>query len=107
METSDFQKILIDRKAEIDRRLDRIDRDFRNTRSADSEERATETENDEVLEGFGRASQAELQAIETALDRIRRGTYGKCVQCGQPISEARLTAVPYATRCEDCVHGDS
>jgi len=43
-----------------------------------------------------------LRAIEDALTRIRQGTFGTCEECGQPISKARLEAVPWARHCRDC-----
>ena len=43
-----------------------------------------------------------LSAIEEALVRIENGTYGNCTECGKPVSEERLRAIPYAMRCIDC-----
>ena len=43
-----------------------------------------------------------LRAIEDALGRLRQGTYGVCEACEQPISKARLEAVPWARHCRDC-----
>ena len=43
-----------------------------------------------------------LRAIDDALGRIRTGGFGICVDCGQPISPARLEAVPWTRRCRDC-----
>jgi DnaK suppressor protein len=43
-----------------------------------------------------------LRAIEDALARIRQGRLGTCEECGQPISKARLEAVPWARHCKDC-----
>jgi DnaK suppressor protein len=43
-----------------------------------------------------------LRAIEEALARIRQGTYGVCVVCQQPISQARLEAVPWTRHCRGC-----
>jgi len=43
-----------------------------------------------------------LRAIDEALARMRRGTYGLCEVCQQPISKARLEAVPWARHCRDC-----
>jgi DnaK suppressor protein len=43
-----------------------------------------------------------LRAIDEALARIREGTYGVCVVCNQPISEARLEAVPWTHLCREC-----
>ena len=43
-----------------------------------------------------------LQAIEEALARITRGTFGVCQTCKQPISKARLEAVPWTRNCREC-----
>jgi len=43
-----------------------------------------------------------LEAIEDALARIRQERFGTCEECGQPISKARLEAVPWARHCKDC-----
>ena len=43
-----------------------------------------------------------LQSIDTALERIGEGGYGKCANCGQPIQEKRLEAVPWARHCIRC-----
>ncbi len=43
-----------------------------------------------------------LRAIENALTRIRQGKFGICEECGQPISKARLEAVPWARHCKEC-----
>jgi DnaK suppressor protein len=43
-----------------------------------------------------------LQAIEEALDRIEQGTYGMCRDCGEPIAEARLNAIPWTRVCITC-----
>jgi len=43
-----------------------------------------------------------LQAIEDALQRIEKGTYGICRDCGEPIAEARLRAIPWTRVCIAC-----
>jgi DnaK suppressor protein len=43
--------------------------------------------------------QALLSEVEEALKRIENGTYGRCIDCGQPIPEKRLEALPWAARC--------
>ncbi|WP_395140553.1 TraR/DksA family transcriptional regulator [Schlegelella aquatica] len=44
----------------------------------------------------------ELREVEAALQRMARGTYGQCEDCGQEIGEARLAAHPAARRCAAC-----
>jgi DnaK suppressor protein len=43
-----------------------------------------------------------LRAIEDALTRIRNEKFGLCEECGEPISNARLEAVPWTRWCRDC-----
>jgi DnaK suppressor protein len=43
-----------------------------------------------------------LQAIEEALERIQKGTYGVCRDCGEPIAEPRLNAIPWTRVCIVC-----
>jgi DnaK suppressor protein len=47
-------------------------------------------------------SAATVQSIETALRRLRAGTYGRCLDCDEEISPARLNALPFAEVCKDC-----
>ena len=43
-----------------------------------------------------------LQAIEEALVRLQKGTYGVCRDCGEPIAPARLNAIPWTRVCITC-----
>ena len=43
-----------------------------------------------------------LQATEEALERIEKGTYGICRDCGEPIAPARLDAIPWTRVCIEC-----
>ncbi len=45
---------------------------------------------------------AALREIEDALDRLRDGSYGTCMDCGISISRKRLEAVPWARYCVTC-----
>ena len=40
--------------------------------------------------------------LAAALDRLRSGEYGMCEACGEPISPARLRAIPEVTTCVRC-----
>lgn len=43
-----------------------------------------------------------MRDIEAALQRIRQGEYGVCIDCGAEVSFARLMAYPTAKRCIVC-----
>jgi RNA polymerase-binding transcription factor DksA len=44
----------------------------------------------------------EVREINTALQRILKGTYGACEGCGESIPLARLYALPAVRYCKDC-----
>jgi DnaK suppressor protein len=48
------------------------------------------------------AAEDQRAQIRTALKRMDEGTYGTCVDCHGPISEARLAVRPEAARCLEC-----
>ncbi len=43
-----------------------------------------------------------LQNVESALNRIREGSFGRCVSCAKEISAKRLEAVPWVRYCIHC-----
>ena len=43
-----------------------------------------------------------LREVEGALERLRDGTYGTCMECGMPVSRKRLEALPWARYCVTC-----
>jgi len=43
-----------------------------------------------------------IAEIDSALDRIAAGTYGRCVHCGAAIPEERLEFRPFASGCVSC-----
>ena len=97
------------RKQELERRLgelrtriDRIEDELEQPVSDSFSEQAVEREEEEVLEDLGAAGVQEVRMIEAALKRIAAGTYGICVNCGEPIGEERLDVVPATPLCRDC-----
>ena len=80
-----------------------------------AEQQALTTHDDEhdpegVTIGFERAqllglragARKEISALDRATSRIRAGTYGRCLNCGYVIPEARLEALPAVETCLDC-----
>jgi RNA polymerase-binding protein DksA len=43
-----------------------------------------------------------LDHLNRALERIEKGDYGQCHECGRLIGKARLEAVPHARLCIEC-----
>lgn len=60
---------------------------------------ATETESRELDLTQQLMVEARIGRIHDALERMDRGTYGRCVVCGAPIPEERLEAIPDTAYC--------
>jgi DnaK suppressor protein len=45
---------------------------------------------------------ASVAQIDRALDKLEKGSYGRCDKCGKPIPGGRLEVAPFATLCIDC-----
>ena len=100
-----FRRLLEDKKASLSS-------DLAKTRSAEEEtsEESTQDIADKAVSSYTReflysltdGERSTLLQIDDAIDRIDDGTYGMCVNCGQPMAEKRLTAVPWAPYCVDC-----
>ncbi len=87
---------------ELEARQARIAEDLSEPLAADSEEQASEMQDDASLEGQGVLVTREIGSVKRALARIEDGTYGECVRCGGEIAPARLEARPEASLCIDC-----
>ncbi len=84
------------------RRSSAVTSDLRAEHDDDWVERASELENDDVLEQLDDLTRNEVQQVRQALRRIQGGQYGRCVVCHSAIPEARLEAMPTADRCVGC-----
>jgi DnaK suppressor protein len=71
-------------------------------RQADVIDQATEAAQADLQARLHQTDSLLLRAIEEALVRIERGTFGVCGTCNLPISTARLDAVPWTHLCRDC-----
>lgn len=63
---------------------------------------ALDAAQDEISSKLAEVESRELVQIESALERIREGSYGLCEICNNKIPLARLNALPYAMTCIDC-----
>jgi DnaK suppressor protein len=69
---------------------------------SDFEDTAVDFDEIQKEQSLGVNQQALLTEIQQALERIEQGTYGKCIDCGRPIPEKRLEAMPWAARDVQC-----
>ena len=109
MKKSDFvlqtQQRLLMRREALRRMLagdERVLRSHAEHARGDEVDAAIATEQAELCSQMASMETRELAQIEKALERIRRGRYGRCEVCDKPISILRLKALPYATECITC-----
>jgi len=104
-EMEKYRRLLDEKKANLSV-------DIAKTRSAEEEtsEELTQDIADKAVSSYTReflysltdGERSTLLQIDDAIGRIDEGSYGFCVNCGQPMAEKRLTAVPWAPYCVDC-----
>ena len=81
---------------------DAADESWKEPRSDDDAETGTATFERERTMSLARNARQTIIQIERALDRIEAGSYGLCINCGEPIAVERLEALPQAVDCLDC-----
>jgi len=100
-----IEQELLALRADYAHRIEAIDVDIHHKVEPvekDFAEQAGQRENDDVLVALDDDARQTVIQIDHALQRIKAGTYGLCTKCGQPISVARLKAVPFAESCVEC-----
>src|SRR5689334_25415400 len=73
-----------------------------NTRQGDMADQASGNNEVHIQLKLKQTDAKILQAIEEALRRIDEGTFGVCRDCGEPIADARLDAIPWTRVCISC-----
>ena len=101
-EYEEIAKALEARLSELRTHLVKVERALHKTLPTDSEDQATELENQEALEVIEKTETMEIRQLEAALKRISDGTYGTCAKCGEPIDPRRMKALPTAATCISC-----
>lgn len=70
--------------------------------NAASDTEANEESSHERMEALEKELKRNLEEINITLERIKKGKYGKCQNCGKVIDSNRLAIKPTAVFCVDC-----
>jgi len=70
--------------------------------NAASDTEAKEESSHERMEALEKELRLNVADIDGAIDRIKNGSYGKCLSCGKLIDTDRLAVKPTALYCVDC-----
>lgn len=94
---------LTQRKQELEQKLIELSRErITDDQVQDPGDQALSSTMESLRTSLQTAETEEYQRIVRALEKIEDGTYGICIDCGQPISEKRLKSYPDAARCLVC-----
>ena len=100
-----FRKKLEERQQALRKAVSRTEEDGRvadQDSAQDIADRAASSYNKEFLFSQSNNERQLLQMVESALNRIREGTFGECISCGKEINPKRLEAVPWTRHCIEC-----
>lgn len=100
-----FKKRLEERQQALRKAVSRTEEDGRiadQDSAQDIADRAASSYTKEFLFSQSNNERQLLQMVETALQRIREGSFGECVSCGNEINPKRLEAVPWTRYCIAC-----
>lgn len=67
-----------------------------------AEEEADEAEEEGLELGVKQVLKERMEDIENALEKIIKGSYGKCEQCGKDIPLEVLRVNPESRHCKNC-----
>ncbi|MGA2321949.1 MAG: hypothetical protein ABSG95_14640 [Solirubrobacteraceae bacterium] len=100
MDAERARELLARERARIERALTSLSRQVGSGDAgpAEAAEVAPDLLDAELGEGLAERLQDELQALARAENRLAEGTYGRAVESGRPIPDARLEAIPWAER---------
>ena len=107
MNTDQYRELLLDERQRVSHSIEHLHAE-NSLSTADEDpstglaDEATTTLDRELDYSLEENAERVLHEIDAALRRIEDGTFGRCERCGQAISEERLEAKPYATKCIEC-----
>ena len=80
-------------------------REFRDSggyRLTDTADIASNLIDEEIVMSIAQGEAREIEEIDNALKKIKKGKYGICECCGKKINKQRLMAIPFVSLCLKC-----
>jgi len=99
-DTKHFKKVLTERRAYLLNKSEEIEDKFEQSGDEPFDGDSGEVRNLDVLDDLDEMGQSEIRAIDAALDRIKDGSFGDCVTCGDPVDAERLKTLPHTPFCK-------
>jgi DnaK suppressor protein len=100
-----YRKQLLEKRDELLRMVSKSDQDGREADEEGTQDIADKASNAYTKEFLFHQSNDNRQIlvlVDEALERIKNGSYGVCVECRDEVQSKRLEAVPWARHCIEC-----
>ncbi len=103
-----IKSLLLRRQKEVDDQLKALENDDPIIMAAEMVEASESGTDSWMAEVHGRITSVKNDLVDLSskirisLLQIKKGTYGKCERCGNPIEAERLEAMPTASLCISC-----
>ena len=103
--SAELRRMLIGRRSELQAEVESGIRSGRSGRPKEGGDNLEDS--DAAVQGDIALSLLQMRAemlarIELAIVRLDAGRYGSCAECDEDITERRLSALPFAVRCQAC-----
>jgi len=102
IDQDEARKSLLAKRTELAQRLGVTQATERQEVAEGQNDNAQLWEVSDIRDDLDSQAATELDQVNQALARLDAGDYGLCADCEEPIAEARLKALPYATLCIQC-----
>ncbi len=96
---------LKDRRQYLLREVKQRLKEFKNSgtdRLSDTADIASNMIEDEIVMSIAQGEAKDIEQIDYALNKIKKGKYGNCENCGKSINKQRLMAIPFVSLCIKC-----
>ncbi len=100
-----FKERLLQQKKHLERSTLSIVEQGRETIADDAQDTADQavfSYQKELLFSRGTHDHGQLSLVTHALERLKEGSFGECIECGNQIGAKRLEALPWTPYCIDC-----
>ena len=97
------KQVLLERKAKLEQELNRLSQEkFSDDQVQDPGDQALSSTMESLKISLQDTERGEYTRILQALEKVDDGSYGICMDCGNPIADRRLQSYPNAARCISC-----
>lgn len=102
IDENELRKSLLAKREQLVHRIGGTQATERSEAAEGQNDNAQLWEVSDIRDDLDSQAATELDQVNQALARLDAGEYGECTSCGEPIAEARIKALPYATLCIQC-----